>query len=529
MMGADVPGKHQFDKADRVTIAVGAVLFLGLCAVFWPFVADDAYIVGRYARNAAAGHGLVYNIGERVSALTSPLHALLEAGLAWSGLDPVAGYRALAPLLVLAGWFAAIRETGINGRRLALFTLVSLFSPFLVLWTVGGLETALLTCLATLFIAWLVVFMRTGLAEGRALIRLGLLAALMFLTRFDSVLVTAPVLLAIALVEYRRPILWVSAAICLVIASSWLVFAANYYGDIFPTSFYVKFIFGGHASLDSLSALLNFLAVSGLFFMAFLARPKALAAPGALSKAILRGGAIGMILFLLYASRASGQHMMFGYRLFLPYLMGVGLVLSLALSRPGRGLVAVFAGCQAVMIAIVAFVGINPAPLAKLPILNRAHVEYQYITPATYGQFMDMLRRDAEAIAAHWRETGLEDEPRIYLRTGGTGYWLPEFHVYETLVSYRPDGTASAAAMINAAHYVQQLGLSATGKMAENTGRARADIGAAAPLHFATTIDWMGPKETGYLFGPNPEADTGPDPAPLRLGRVGAYSGKGEG
>ncbi|MGJ8611787.1 MAG: hypothetical protein ACSHWY_11865 [Octadecabacter sp.] len=72
---AEMPTVTGFDRA---FIAISIVVFLTLCATFWPFVADDAYIVGRYAMNAAAGDGLVCNIGERVSALTSPLHALLE-------------------------------------------------------------------------------------------------------------------------------------------------------------------------------------------------------------------------------------------------------------------------------------------------------------------------------------------------------------------------------------------------------------------------------------------------------------------
>lgn len=200
------PTDPRFRHLDRATLALGALGFLALCVLFSPFVADDAYIVGRYALNAAAGNGLVYNVGERVTALTSPLHALIEAGIATLGLDPVTGYRLLSPLLVLAGWFVALRETRLRGLGLVLFTALTLFSPFLVLWSVGGLETALLTCLATLFTARLVVVARAGAATAGDLVRLGVLAALMFLTRYDSVVVSVPILLAVALVEYCRPV-----------------------------------------------------------------------------------------------------------------------------------------------------------------------------------------------------------------------------------------------------------------------------------------------------------------------------------
>ncbi len=515
MIAIEPSERHRAFAMGRATIAGSAMVFLAMCCLFWPFVAEDAYIVGRYAQNAAAGNGLVYNIGERVSALTSPLHALLETALAYCGLDPVNGYRIIAPMLVLAGWYAALRETGLRGHALLLFTAVSLFSPFLALWTVGGLETAVLAGVATLFISRLVVMKRVGTAERNDFVWLGLLAALMFLTRHDSVLVTAPVLIAIAVVEFRRPALWLGAVLCMALASSWLLFSAFYFGDIFPTSYYVKFALGGRAPVDSLSALLNFGLLSGLFLMAFLLRPESLEKHTPLSRAILRGAAFSAVLFLVYAGRASGQHMMFGFRLFVPYLMGASLVLSLSVTNPRPALSALFVGWQAAIVAVVFFLGMNPAPLTRLPGLDRAYAEYEFITPAVYGSFMDMLRMDAEAIAAHWRETGLKEQPRIYLRTGGTGYWLPDFYVYETLVSYRHGCGEPVTAMIGASHYMQQLGISVTGNMVENIARARADVADDSALLFATTMNWMGPKVTGYLVGL--------EPTPMHLGtRIGS-------
>src|ERR1044071_516681 len=67
--------------------AFGAVIAAGLGLAAWqyvtlfPFVIDDAFIVLRYARNLVDTGELVFNAGEGVSALTSPLHALVMAGL----------------------------------------------------------------------------------------------------------------------------------------------------------------------------------------------------------------------------------------------------------------------------------------------------------------------------------------------------------------------------------------------------------------------------------------------------------------
>ncbi|PPB79748.1 hypothetical protein LV82_02539 [Albidovulum inexpectatum] len=494
------------DSTPMAGIFLGAaVAFLVLCAAFWPFVADDAFIVGRYALNAANGHGLVYNIGERVSALTSPLHALIESAVAIFTSDPVHVYRLAAPLVVLAGWLVAIRHTGLRGHALWTFTLLSLFSPFLILWTVGGLETPLLTCLATIFVARLTVIVRRGRAFDADFLWLGALAAAMFLTRHDSAVVTAPILLAITFAEYRRPSLWRAAILAAVIAGSWLAFAAIYYGDIFPTSFYLKLALGGRAPIDSISALVNFVALSGLLVAALAVRLPRIAERPAISRAILRGGAVATILFLVYASRASGQHMMFGYRLFVPWLMPAALVLSQAIARPRAAMTTVFAIWQIVMLGVVYFIGVNPAPLRALPGLNHAFAEYEYIRPRMFLEWSEMLKHQAADITQHWEDLNRTETPKIYLRSGGMGYWLPDFYVFETLVSYRHDCGEPARAMIRASHYAQQLGFSMTGTMVEQIARERADIPDDAPLLFATTIEWMGrPEVTGYLFGPEP-------------------------
>ena len=45
-------------------------------AVVWPYTLDDTYIFLRYADNIAAGHGPVFNPGERAEGYTSPLWLL---------------------------------------------------------------------------------------------------------------------------------------------------------------------------------------------------------------------------------------------------------------------------------------------------------------------------------------------------------------------------------------------------------------------------------------------------------------------
>ena len=48
---------------------------------YFKFTAEDAYITYRYAENFVNIGSLVYNEGEPINAMTSPLHALLSAAL----------------------------------------------------------------------------------------------------------------------------------------------------------------------------------------------------------------------------------------------------------------------------------------------------------------------------------------------------------------------------------------------------------------------------------------------------------------
>jgi hypothetical protein len=48
------------------------------CLMVFPLF-DDAFIIFRYAKNLVAGHGFVYNPGERVLGTTAPLWGMVSA------------------------------------------------------------------------------------------------------------------------------------------------------------------------------------------------------------------------------------------------------------------------------------------------------------------------------------------------------------------------------------------------------------------------------------------------------------------
>ena len=71
----------------RLVIFIRFVLPLGVLALFtyrsfgtqW----EDGYVYARYVRNALNGLGLVFNAGEHVNALTSPLYSYLLLAVSW--------------------------------------------------------------------------------------------------------------------------------------------------------------------------------------------------------------------------------------------------------------------------------------------------------------------------------------------------------------------------------------------------------------------------------------------------------------
>jgi arabinofuranosyltransferase len=78
---------------------------LRVAAVLVSAPVDDAFITYRYARNLAAGHGFVYNLGERVLGTTTPFFTLL--------LTPFAGFG--IPLEKVAAVLAVVASLGTMG------------------------------------------------------------------------------------------------------------------------------------------------------------------------------------------------------------------------------------------------------------------------------------------------------------------------------------------------------------------------------------------------------------------------------
>lgn len=238
---------HRQPTALVLTVLIlGGLLGLYGYEFFRPTIQiDDAYISYRYAQNLVDGHGLVYNIGERVEGYTNLLWTLMVAG----GIALGVSASLVGHWLGFASGVFLLLATYLYSRSLLPNEMkwLALAAPFLLYasnsfaaWTISGLETPL-------FAAWV-----TAAVTAFAVRRMGwvlVFCILASLTRPEGALLAA-LLLGVDLLAQliaRRPkhlmeILRLSLpcfAYALFLAGL-TAFRIVYYGDVLPNTFYAK-------------------------------------------------------------------------------------------------------------------------------------------------------------------------------------------------------------------------------------------------------------------------------------------------
>jgi hypothetical protein len=230
-------------------------LLLGVGLVRWATSRvqfDDAFISMVYARNLAEGHGLVFNLGERVEGFTNLLWVLLLAAGARLGVAPhlAAPPLGVAAMLALVGlaWYSVLRMPGIPDHRrlLAVVGLAPLVLCHGFVASAGsGMETHFFALLVTLSILVFTVFRPAGPGAWMAA---GLLPALLLLTRPDGVIPAGVAVLCAGTAvdgEARRPAdrglrLLCAGAIPTLAGLAVLGFKMRYYGELLPNPYFAK-------------------------------------------------------------------------------------------------------------------------------------------------------------------------------------------------------------------------------------------------------------------------------------------------
>ncbi len=208
------------------------------------FTADDALITFRYAENIIAGHGFVYNIGERILGTTTPLFTFLISLLMLFKLT--AHSAALLISLVCSGLTSIILYRFAQRLRFGKFSLLPLLVyilwPRSIIADTSGMETALFSLL--IIAAFYFQFRKMQIYSLA-------LATLATLTRPEGALLLA-LLFAVNCYEDRRNIA-AYFIIPLSILIPWLAFSYFYFGSIVPGSITGKLAL--YSQIETRSAL----------------------------------------------------------------------------------------------------------------------------------------------------------------------------------------------------------------------------------------------------------------------------------
>jgi hypothetical protein len=267
------------------------------------WLADDAFISFRYARNWVSGHGLVYNPGERVEGYTNFLWTAVAAIVIALGLDPAQCSLVLS-LGCLGGvlYFVTrlVRRLAPPGPRpvIPLAALLLAANYVFVGYGTSGLET---------MAAALLVLCALDRARAQAPLAAGCCGVGATLLHPDHVLFYGALGLALLLAPGRplRGLLRYAAPFVLGFLPYYLA-RWHYYGDFYPNTYYAK---SGGLVYFSQGAV--YLWVSGLAAGAVGALP--LAAYGVYRLRRDVAGAfvgIGVPVYLAYVAKIGGDFML---------------------------------------------------------------------------------------------------------------------------------------------------------------------------------------------------------------------------
>ena len=233
----------------------GVGIYLYIAGIL-DFIQDDAYITFRYVANYLNGHGLVFNIGERIEGFTNfgwTIYLLLSGAL---GFDYVSFAQTSGLVFGALSIFLIYKISDLifEGRHFWFALLpayvVSINFAF-AYWAPAGLETAAFTFLALLSFY---LYLNRSWALAAAL-------ALAVWVRPEGALVAIILIIIESVVTRKMPrFAVISSAIAFVVSLPFLAFKIFYYGSILPNPFYAKTGF-------DFEQLISGLEYAGQFFL----------------------------------------------------------------------------------------------------------------------------------------------------------------------------------------------------------------------------------------------------------------------
>ncbi len=194
--------------ASVLVVAIGVALFAVHASAYRDWLVDDAGISIAYAKNFAAGNGLIAQPGAApVEGYSDPLWVFVLAALDRLGLLVLPGAPKIAAILLVAATYALLvaiaqRITPRGAITSAVALVFCSANPSFVIWCASGLENALYAFAIVLLLGLTLRALESPRID-RALFACGVTASLVAMTRPDGVLF-ALLPPAIALASGRR-------------------------------------------------------------------------------------------------------------------------------------------------------------------------------------------------------------------------------------------------------------------------------------------------------------------------------------
>ena len=309
------------NKALRAALyALAAVLVVVLIRTAW--YGDDSYITLRTVDNWRHGHGLTWNVDERVQAYTHPLWMLVSTGLVSLTNEYYLTLLLGQIALTLGAVYLVVKRLLTSDRQRILFLLTLIMSVSFIEYATSGLENALSY--------FLIIWFATTLFEHKtdqSVTKLCLIGSLAVLNRFDLLLMVAPALAILLWPRRRQKQTWRQIIIGTSPLLVWLAFSLFYYGFFVPNTALAKLNTGIPALTLIKQGLLYYLNVISqdpltliviIFGFALAIRNRAEQPRAAWLS-------LGGILYLLYVVKIGGDYMS-GRFFALPLLLAAALM-----------------------------------------------------------------------------------------------------------------------------------------------------------------------------------------------------------
>lgn len=390
---------------NRYYRAVAIGLLLGLFSVAFirtAWVAEDAYISFRVLDNWLSGAGLVWNPGERVQVFTHPLWLFLLAPVTWVLHDPFWACLWLSYPLLLFVVYLLFKAGEVRPGGASAVLLLLLSSRSFIDYSSSGLENPLTHAL---FVSFLWVYWRWEKRPNQMMV-LGVIFALLYLTRPDAVVIVIPAMLAIVIGHIRsgRGVYWPLTPGAALIAA-WSAFAFFYFGSVVPNTALAKLGTGqsfAHSAQQALGGIL-WLARMDTLTLTIIAVGIGWALCSRHSAARILG--LGMALWLLYYLSIGGDYM--GGRFFSPVVLVASWILIDRLQTARFRIAHIWCAVLAVMLVV----GLRPYH-GFAPVLT----EDEVVSEEVSGGLAATLLAPSDFHDFRIDKSGMADERGFYYR-----------------------------------------------------------------------------------------------------------------